>query len=168
MRFLVMNALALLLLVTESVISRSLGVALAGIDLSLVIIVFLALRAPVVSGAFTAFTIGYLLDVMTGHPTGLYPFLGVLTFLMARVLSSLVDVRGPGAFALFVASAQLGHGVLVVFLVWLTSKEGAFPRATASSLPLQVLVAGVGAALLWRVLKRLDPGVERPEVGVLR
>ena len=36
---------------------------------------------------------GYLLDLMSGQPTGLFTFLAVFTFLVGKLVASLVDVR---------------------------------------------------------------------------
>ncbi len=163
MKFVITVVLALLLLTVEAVIVKYLGFAVTRIDATVAIIVFLALRASTLEGAFSAFTIGYLLDVMSGQPTGLYVFLGVLTFLLARLAASLVDVRSAPSFAAFTMGADLGHGLLAVFFSWMTSKAtGAF--FSIGSLLLQVLLTGVAALFLYPLLRKFDPA-DRPEVG---
>ena len=51
-------------------------------------------RAGLLEGAVASYAVGYLLDLMSGQPTGLYTFLGVFTFLAGRLIDSLLDVRG--------------------------------------------------------------------------
>jgi rod shape-determining protein MreD len=168
MRFAATVALALLFLSVESVLTRQFGLEVTRLDVTLVLIVFLGLRATTLEGAFASFAIGYLLDVFTGRPTGLYPFLAVLTFLLTRMLSSLVDARARALFAFICAAAALGHGLLAAFFSWLTSRSGAGTMVSLSGLPLEVALCGFAAALMWPLLRKIDPADERPQAGTLR
>jgi hypothetical protein len=167
-RFLLTVGLGLLLLTVESVVVKYSGFAVTRIDATVAIIVFLALRASTLEGAFSSFAIGYLLDVMSGQPTGLYTFLGVLTFLLSRLAASLVDVRSAPAFALFALAADLGHGLLAAFFTWLTSKQSGAGALSVSALLLQVVLTAAAALALYPLLRRFDPGNDRPEIGALR
>lgn len=166
MRFVVFLALALALLSVEAVVVKYLGLEVTRIDVTVALVAFLALRARPLEGAFASYGIGYLLDLMSGRPTGLYTFLAVLTFLVARLAASLVDVRNKVSFALFVAGADLGHGLLAVFFSWMTSK-GAASAGSLAGLPLQALLTGLAAFALYPLLKRFE-GEERPQAGLLR
>jgi rod shape-determining protein MreD len=121
-----------------------------------------------VEGAFSAFVIGYLLDLMSGRPTGLYTFLGVLVFLLGRVANSLVDVRSAFTFALFAAAADAGHGLLALFLSWMTTRQSGAVGFSFGGFVFQVLLTGLAALVLYPLLRKLDPGSERPEIGALR
>lgn len=167
MRLVVTLGLALLLLSLEAVLVRYMGLSVARIDVTVLLVAFLALRANTLEGAVGAYAVGYLLDLMSGQPTGLYTFLGVLLFLFGRLAASLVDVRSAGSFMLFAAAADGLHGVLAIFFTWLTAKTpGAW--GALSALPLQVFYTAIAALLLYPVLRKLDPGQERPEIGALR
>lgn len=168
MKFLTTVAIALLLLVIESVVVHYVGLSVTRIDVTVALVVFLALRANTLEGAISSYAIGYLLDVMSGNPTGLYPFLAVLTFLATRLVSSLVDVRSLFAFVAFAMGADLGHGLTAVLLTWLTSKDGTVAAGSLSNLPIQVFLTGLAAVAMWPLLRRIDPGNDRPEVGALR
>lgn len=168
MKFAGTVALALVLLAVESVVVKAFGFTATRIDVTVPVVVFLACRAGLLEGAFSAFAIGYLLDVMSGRPTGLYTFLAVLTFLLVRLAASLVDVRSAPSFVMFVAAADLGHSLLAIFFTWMTSKAGAVPTQPLLVLILQVLLTAVAGLLLWPLLRRLDPGTDRPEAGALR
>jgi rod shape-determining protein MreD len=111
--------------------------------------------------------VGYLLDMMSGQPTGLYTFLAVFTFLIGKLVASVVDVRTPMAFALFAMGADAGHGLLAAFFTWLTVKEGA-TVALLPGLPLQVALTGLTALALYRVLKKFESRQDRPQMGLLR
>ncbi|XXF75838.1 hypothetical protein P2318_22620 [Myxococcaceae bacterium GXIMD 01537] len=167
MKFLVTVGLALLLLTLESVGVKLAGMALIRIDVTVVLVAFLALRASVMEGAFSAFAVGYLLDLMSGQPTGLYTFLAVLTFLVGKLAATLVDVRTRVGFSLFAMGADVGHGLLAAFFTWLTVKEGA-TVALLPGLPLQVLLTGAVALLLYPLLKKIEARHDRPQAGLLR
>lgn len=167
MKVLAMALLALVFLSVEVVLEQSFGAASVRLDVGVALVVYMALRASVLEGAFTGFVVGYLFDVMTGRPTGLYPFLGVLTFLLVRMAGQFFDGRTRGAYAIFTAVAATLHGLLALFFGWLTSRgEDARAFVPLLVLPVQVVAATVVAAIVWPLLRRIEPG-ERPDSGVL-
>lgn len=169
MKFLVTLGLALLLLTLESVVVQQLGLAISRIDVTVVLVAFLAVRATTLEGAISSFSVGYLLDLMSGQPTGLFTFLAVLTFLVGKLVVSLVEVRGRAAFVLFAMGADAGHGVLASFFTWLTSKDVGSASALLPGLPLQVALTGVAAALLYPLLRRFEASQDRTSsAGLLR
>ncbi|MBX7097856.1 MAG: hypothetical protein K1X89_09100 [Myxococcaceae bacterium] len=168
MKVLALVGIGLLLLCVESVAVKSLGFSVTRVDVTLLLVVFLSLSAGLVEGAFAAFALGYLLDVFTGRPTGLFPFLAVLTYLVVRLGSVVVDARGRGLFALVTGAAVVAHGLFATFFTWLTSRAAQSPVASVSGLPLQAVLTMAAALALWPLLQRLDPGKERPEPGALR
>ena len=167
MRFFALSTLALLLLSVESVLVKTFGFEVTRIDVGLALVVYAGLRCTTVEGALSAFSVGYLLDVFTGRPTGLYPALAVLVFLLVRGAGQLVDGRSRGPYALFVALATVGHALLAVFFTWLTSASGSGHVFSLSGVPLQVLLTTLAGIAMWPLLKKIEPG-ERPEPGLLR
>jgi len=166
-RFFAFSILALLLLSLESVLVKTFGFEVTRIDVGLALVVYAGLRCTTVEGALSAFSVGYLLDVFTGRPTGLYPALAVLVFLLVRAAGQLVDGRSRGPYALFVAVATVGHALLAVFFTWLTSAAGSGHVLSLSGVPLQVLLTTLAGLAMWPLLKKIEPG-ERPEPGLLR
>jgi hypothetical protein len=166
MKFLVTVGLALALLTLESVVVKQAGLVLGRIDVTVVLVAFLALRATLLEGAVSAFAVGYLLDLMSGQPTGLFTFLAVFTFLVGRLVSTFVDVRGAMSFALFAMGADVGHGLLAAFFTWLTVKDGS-TSSLLSGLPLQVVLTGAAALALFPFLRRFEASQER-QTGLLR
>jgi hypothetical protein len=168
MKFLVAVGLALLLLTLESVVVQQLGLAISRIDVTVVLIAFLALRAGMREGAISSFAVGYLLDLMSGQPTGLFTFLAVFLFLTGKLVARLMDVRGRASFVLFAMGGDLTHGALTSFFTWLTTKDGS-ASALLPGLPTQVMLTGVAAALLYPLLRRFEVSQERnSSAGLLR
>lgn len=164
---LVSAALALVLLALESVLVKYLGLSLARIDVTVAIVAFLSVRAGLLEGASGAFAVGYLLDLMSGRPTGLFTFLAVLTFLLGRAARSFLEVRGATGFALFAMGMDAVHGLLALLVMSLTSKSWGMAVLTPAGLPLEVLLTGVAAFCLYPLLQRFIPLAERVEPGLL-
>lgn len=168
MKFLGFSTLAMLLLSIESVTVKTFDFEVTRIDVGLAIVVYAALRCTTLEGCFSAFAVGYLLDVFTGKPTWLYPFLAVLVFLLVRAVGQVVDGRSRVAYSGLVAMATILHALLAVFFSWLTtSAEGGGHVLSLSGVPLQVFLTTGAGLLLWPILKKIEPG-ERPDPGVLR
>ncbi|MDP3506047.1 MAG: rod shape-determining protein MreD [Myxococcales bacterium] len=159
-----LTALALVLLSIEAVLVKTFGFEVTRIDVTIAIIVFMAVRSKTIEGSITAFAIGYLLDVFTGRPSGLYPALAVLVFLLARAAAQLLDGKSRLGYALFAAGATVGHSLVAFLLMWLTSKNADGRVLSLTAVPLQALLTGVTAALLFPLLSKIEPG-ERVDVG---
>jgi rod shape-determining protein MreD len=167
MRLLVMLALSMVVLSLQAAVVRVFGFGTAPIDITVMLVVYVAIFCPNVEGAFTAFTLGYLLDALSGRPTGLYAFLAVLMFLLARLGNSLIDARSRPLFAMASAAGTVAMGVLAAFFSWMTSREGG-QSAGLKTLPWQVLITFLAALVLWPVLRKLNPGQDRPDPRALR
>ena len=165
MKLLLTLVLTLFFLAIESVAVKYLGLGVARIDVTVAIVAFLSLRAGLLEGAVASYSVGYLLDLMTGRPTGLYTLLAVVTFLLGRIAAGLVDVRSGRSFALFAMAADAGHGVLAWGISGVSSKQ--ISLSALSSLPLEVLLTGAAALLLYPLLKRFGLGAERRDPGLL-
>jgi rod shape-determining protein MreD len=166
MRVLAFAGLALVLLSVESVLVKRLGFEVTRIDVGLALVVYAGLRATVVEGALSAFAVGYFLDVFTGRPTGLFPALAVLVFLLVRAGGLLVDGRSRGAYLLFTAGSTVVHALLAVGFTWLTTRTGGGHALSLSGVPLQVVLTTLAGLALFPLLVRIEPG-ERPEPGGL-
>ncbi|HSN89880.1 MAG TPA: hypothetical protein VLS93_01520, partial [Anaeromyxobacteraceae bacterium] len=101
-------------------------------------------------------------------PRGLFTFLSVLLFLVARAAGAAVDVRGRLAFALLsgLGSLFLSFGAWLL-LRWAVPAEVA-PRATVLPRALvEAVLTGAVAPLLLLGLRLLDRLFEREETGLL-
>jgi hypothetical protein len=165
MKLLLTLVLTLLFLAVESVAVKYVGLGVARIDVTVAIVAFLSLRAGLLEGAVASYAVGYLLDLMTGRPTGLYTLLAVVTFLLGRIAAGLVDVRTSRSFALFAMAADATHGVLAWAVSGVSSKQ--ISLSALSGLPLEVLLTGAAALVLYPLLKRFGLGAERRDPGLL-
>lgn len=168
MKFLLTFLLAIVCLSVEEVVVHYLGLPLVRIDVTVAIVVFLALRANLLEGVISSFTVGYLLDLMSSRPVGLYTFLAVLTFLLARFADAILEVRSRASFVLFAMAADLGHGLVARLLEFVASKHSGEGSTSWMGLPLEAVLTGGAAVLLYPLLKRVTPGSDHAEPGLLR
>jgi rod shape-determining protein MreD len=154
----------MVLLAIESVIVKYAGWSVTRIDVTVAVIGFLALRAGTLEGAFSSFFIGYLVDLISARPTGLYTFLAVVGFLFGRLAASIVEVRTALGFALFVMAGDAIHGFLAILMSWLVSRSGGVSGGVFSGMPLQVLVTGIAALCLYPALRKMEPAAARAEL----
>ena len=165
MKLLITLVLTLFLLALESVVVKYLGLSVARIDVTVAIVAFLALKAGLLEGAVAAYAVGYLLDLMTGQPTGLYTLLALVTFLLGRMAASLVDVRSGFSFAGFAMGADVAHGLLAWGISEVSGKQPHL--AGLGGLPLEVVLTGLASLALYPLLRRFGLGAERREPGLL-
>ena len=165
MKLLLTLVLTLLFLALESVAVKYVGLGVARIDVTVAIVAFLSLRAGLLEGTVASYAVGDLLDLLTGRPTGLYTLLAVVTFLLGRIAAGLVDVRTGRSFALFAMAADATHGLLAWGISGVSSKQ--ISLSALSGLPLEVLLTGGAALLLYPLLKRFGLGAERRDPGLL-
>jgi rod shape-determining protein MreD len=153
-------------------------------NLLLPIVVYLGVDPDVqlVRGAVLTFVLGYFLDVVAGAPTGLFTFVLVATYLVARgaglrlllrsvpfqmglvvvisiaangvMLALRAIFQPPEAFALVMpANGMLGAAVR--FFLGEDALVGAYVT-TASTLLASALATGLAAPLVFAVVRRID------------
>lgn len=158
----------LLFVALASALTRPLGLSVARIDVQVAVAVFLAARFRTLEGAVGAFLAGYLVDALSGQPSGLYVFTAVLTFLAARLTAPFVEVRSAVAFVPLCAGLDLLHnlaawGLIVAF----STGPGVSRDAMLSAVPASAGLTAVAALLIWPILRALEGLFQKPERGLL-
>jgi rod shape-determining protein MreD len=117
-------------------------------DLLLIAMVYIALRASLVSGALTAWSLGLIKDVFSGLYLGLNAFSFLIIFLVIKSISDLLYAESGELFVVTVSAATLGCiAIDLILLVMLTSTPGISYSLTAGALP-HILVNAFAASLV--------------------
>ena len=152
-------ATGLFLLVLQSNAFRLLSkLPFGGITPSLLLplIVFMGVHEYSIGrGAALAFLFGYLLDVFSAAPVGLFTFITVATFVVARLASvrlSAQTLLTKFGLALVFAAAE---GVLVVVLTALFGGDAARPRALATVVVPHAIATAICAPFVFRIVERV-------------
>lgn len=160
---------ALLLAALQAALLRWAGGGAFSLALLAACVVYLGLHGGNVDGSVAAAGIGYVMDLMAGSPKGLMTALAVLLFLTVRAVSTTVDLRSRGAFALLSGAGalflSLGAMILTRYTVALEAAPGA---ALLPRMLLEAVLTGVLAPLVLVGLRRLDGLFRAEEPGLLR
>jgi rod shape-determining protein MreD len=167
--------LGVALLVVQSNLYRVVGrlhVTGATPSLLLPLVVFMGVHEySMARGAALAFTLGYLLDVFSGAPVGLYTFITVATFIVSRA----AGVRLAAQTLLTKVALALGfglvQGILIVVLTAIFGNDPARPRALAFLVAPSAVTTAIVAPFVFNLAERLHaatmslPGASGSEGG---
>ncbi|WP_231511832.1 hypothetical protein [Chondromyces apiculatus] len=163
------------LLVVQSNLFRLIGkLDIPGVTPSLLLplIVFMGVHEySIARGAALAFLLGYLLDLFAGAPVGLFTFITVTTFIVARAAGVRLAAQ---TFLTKLALAfvfALVEGVLVVILTAIFGGDAARPRALALLVAPHAVSTAILAPLVFRLAERVHQvtiTVPRPGEGGAR
>jgi rod shape-determining protein MreD len=150
-------AVAYLLLIVSGAVRALLPWSFPVPDVTLVVVLYLGLggRGSAPAHAGVALTIGYLTDLWSGAPRGLYALSFVMVMLLARAAASRLMVSRVWQEMVVTLVVALGHGALVVALaspMYDGEALSALRQVPGSSLVTALLVA----PLLFRLLRRVD------------
>ena len=104
MRTLLVIFLGLLLIILESPFLGTLDARFYAPDLVLIVIVYMALTRPLLTGAIRAFFLGFLKDGFTSGPFGMYMQISVAMFYVTKLVSMHVSLRGPISLIIYTLS----------------------------------------------------------------
>lgn len=168
-------ALGLGLLIAQSQLYRLLGplhIAGATPSLLLPLIVFMGVHEySIARGAALAFLLGYLLDVFTASPVGLFTFITVATFVVSRAAGVRLAAQTFLTKIALAFAFGLVEGVLIVVLTAIFGNDPARPRSLAFLVPAHAISTAVFAPLVFSLAERLHAAtvtVPRPGEGGAR
>lgn len=152
-------AVGVALLVLQSNLFRVIGrLHVAGITPSLLLplVVFMGVHEySMARGAALAFTLGYLLDVFSAAPVGLFTFITVASFVVSRAAGVrlaaqtwLTKIALAFVFALF-------QGILIVVLTAIFGVDPARPRALALLVGPHAISTALFAPLIFSLAERV-------------
>jgi len=151
--------LGVLLLVLQSNLFRLLDLlpfSVAMPSLLLPLVLFMGVHEYSVGrGAALAFLLGYLLDVFSAAPVGLFTFLSVVTFVVARAAGVRLAAQTILTKIALAFAFALVEGVLVVVLTAIFGGEVARPRALAVLVPEYAVATAATAPLVMALAERV-------------
>jgi rod shape-determining protein MreD len=148
--------ICLLATIAETVFPFMLGLSRARADLLLSVVLYLALNDEVISGAGLSALAGYLGEIGSATPAGLYTFLAVLTWAIVRVAARGLRSDGGALSALIAFGASLIHSLCAATLFYLVAPAPAnFDWHLPAVLP-SALMTGAFAPIVFGLLRRID------------
>ena len=126
-------------------------------DLVLVFALALGLRSGGTTGLLLAFALGFLVDVLSGAPPGLFALLRGTACTATRALDRALYLRAPGPWVAYVVGYTIVDAVLMGLALHVFMPEGALGwGAVLGQLPGQVVMMAIVAAPLLMLFLHLD------------
>jgi rod shape-determining protein MreD len=131
-------------------------------DFVLVFALAMGLRSAPLQGLALAFGLGFVVDVLSGSPPGLFALLRGTACALTRLFDRALYLRAPLPWAAYVCGYALFDGLLMALVFHLFAPEGALSLTTLlTRAPGQALATALLAAPLLSVFDRLDAQSER-------
>jgi len=148
------------LLLLQSNLFRLVGpLHVAGITPSLMLplIVFMGVHEySLARGAALSFVLGYLVDVFTSAPVGLYTFTSVAIFVVSRVAGVRLAAQTMLTKMALAFAFSLLEGTIVIILTAIFGKDDpGRPRALAALVLPQALATALCAPIVFRLAQRV-------------
>jgi rod shape-determining protein MreD len=165
-------AVGVALLIVQSNLFRVIGrMQYAGITPSLLLplIVFMGVHEySMARGAALSFLLGYLLDLFSASPMGLFTFITVATFVVARAAGVRLAAQTLLTKVALAFAFALVEGVLIVVLTAIFGTDTARPRALALLVAPHAVATALFAPLVFALAERVHQvtvSVPRPGEG---
>ncbi|GAC1352061.1 MAG: hypothetical protein NVS3B20_06380 [Polyangiales bacterium] len=119
------------------------------------LLVFLGVTETNLSlGACVAFLLGYILDVVSGAPIGLYAFTSVATLALARITFHRIVTQGGWARAVLAGAFAALGSVIALVLLAIFGRSPYVPRAFFRLIAPHAVATAVVAPLVYRLAAR--------------
>jgi len=142
--------------VVESVFPFLFGLTRARADLLLSVVLYLALNDQAISSAGLSAAAGYLGELSSATPTGLYTLLAMLTWVVVRLTARGLRSDGGPLSAAIAFGASLVHSLLAAGLFFLVAPAPAELSWGPAAALLSALMTGAAAPVIFGVLRRID------------
>ena len=109
--------------------------------------------SPAIGGAVV---LGYLIDLISGAPPGLFALVLALTTLVARAVQQRILVRGAVISIAFSAFVALVSGVLGLVMRALYRMASAQVAVELQHIVVVTLATAIIGPLVWRIFRRID------------
>lgn len=154
-RHLFLPALLLLLVIVQITILELFSIGLIGIELSLIVVIYLGFRLDAVRGGALSLLLGFFLDCLTSAIFGLYMFLYVLIFFLSNVAGGNIYAGKPAMIASFTALCTLLEGLVIVLFYRFVFGADILAAIPQIFVP-QAVVAGGLSPLFFILLQRFE------------
>jgi rod shape-determining protein MreD len=125
-------------------------------SLLLPLVVFMGVHEySMARGAALSFLLGYLLDVFAAAPVGLFTFITVATFVIARLAGVRLSAQTRLTKVALAFVFGLIEGVLIVVLTALFGGDAARPRALSLLVAPHAIATALFAPLVFRLAERI-------------
>lgn len=147
--------LSLVLIVVQMMVSDIMLFGKIGVELSLILIIYLGFRLDIIRGGVLSLIIGFFRDCITFSISGLYSLLYVIVFLISLLASYRISPGKTAFIVIFTLICSLLEGMIIALFYPLLYGQSVSSHALLYYIPQAFIVSGL-SPLLFRIFNRIE------------
>ena len=145
-----------LLLILQTSLLKFLSLGAVIPNLVLLIVLYLGLFHQFRQGCALTFCLGYMMDLFSGCPTGLYIFLFLGSFSLAQLIREMFYLKSRLFQIVFILIFSLGNDFFLFLLLWVFSSPVSLSSSLFKGIILQGIYNTAVGPFLFLFLERVD------------
>ena len=145
----------LFLIVLQNRISDICFNGIIGVEISMILVIYVGFRLDVIRGGIISFLLGFFLDCMTGTISGLHTFTYVVLFLISMAASQRVSLDRASLIMVFTLICALLKDIIITILYPLIYKIDISIPVLKAYIP-QILIVILISPLFFHVFHRIE------------
>jgi len=125
-------------------------------DLIIIMVAYLGIFQSPVTGVLLAFTLGLLMDTLSGGVIGLYALLRIITFILTKLTSKNFYLRGVLPQIILLTVLSVIDGVLMLSILYIFSSINNLWPFILKHLPLQSISTGILSPVIIFLLNKTN------------
>ncbi len=154
--FLLFLLIGWLLLILQTTLLKFLSLGVVLPNLVLLTVLYLGLFHRFHRGCALTFFLGYLMDLFSGGPTGLYIFLYLGSFSLAQMIREMFYLKSRLFQIIFILIFSLGNDFFLFLLFWVFSSPVNFSPSLLKWIILQGIYNASVGPFLFLLLERVN------------
>ncbi|HVO67426.1 MAG TPA: hypothetical protein VMT12_13200 [Syntrophales bacterium] len=147
--------LSLILIVFQTMVSDIVLFGKIGVELSLILVIYLGFRLDIIRGGVLSLIIGFLRDCITFSISGLSTLLYVIIFLISLLASYRISPEKSVFIMIFTLICALFEGMIIALFYPLLYGQGVSPHTLLYYIPQALIVSGL-SPVLFRAFNRVE------------
>jgi hypothetical protein len=146
---------SLILIVFQMLVSDIMLFGKMGVELSLILIIYIGFRLDIIRGGILSLIIGFLRDCITFSISGLYALLYVIIFLISMLASYRISPGKPAFIMIFTLICSLFEGTIIALFYPLLYGGDISPHTLLFYIPQALIVSGL-SPILFKAFNRIE------------
>ena len=146
---------SLILIVFQMLVSDIMLFGKIGVELSLVLVLYIGFRLDIIRGGILSLIIGFLRDCITFSISGLYALLYVIIFLISMLASYRISPGKPAFIMILTLMCALFEGMIIALFYPLLYGGDISSHTLLFYIPQALIISGL-SPILFRAFNRIE------------
>ncbi|MBN1663263.1 MAG: rod shape-determining protein MreD [Deltaproteobacteria bacterium] len=164
MYFILLPLILLIMVSFQATVLDNLFFGKSGVDLSIIIVIYIGLRIKPLQGGILSLLIGYFIDCTTGVLSGLHAFTYVVLFFTAKLYFLRIRADKLAFMAFFCFMSILLEGFAVLLFYGMLYENGILHNLLAFTLP-RAVVGGILSPVIFEIFHFVEGALGYENTG---